>query len=156
MALCHWLPQKPVSSPRALAVLLNENAEMKASSDVREAASKRQRLNSFPENNLTEDQRHFFDGFGPDLCRQWDVLYDSSDATQPATRDLMTAGILQDLRTPGSMFNGSTRDLTEASAIDTRDNIQLASAFLGNQDGFDQYSGIGHWLFNEWDGSIVW
>lgn len=126
------------------------------SSDVREAASKRQRLNSFPENNLTEEQRHFFEGFGPDLCRQWDVLYDGTDATQPATRDLMTAGILQDLRTPGSMFNGSTRDMNDSSALDKGDNMQLASAFLGNQDGFDQYSGIGNWLFNDWDGTMMW
>jgi len=131
---------------------------LKNLSDVREAAGKRQRLNSFPENNLTEEQRHFYEPFGPHLCRQWDVLYDGTDASQPATRDLMTAGILQDLRTPGSVFNGggSTRDLNDTSALDTRDNIQLASAFLGNQEGFDQYGGIGNWLFNDWDGATMW
>lgn len=67
----------------------------------------------------------------------------------------MTAGILQDLRTPGSLFAGSGREM-DSSALDTRDNIQLASAFLGNQDGFDQYGGIGNWLFNDWDGTMMW
>lgn len=75
------------------------------------------------------------------------------DETHPAARDLMTAGILQDLRTPGSMY-GQNDNL----ALDTLDNIQLASAFLGNPDagGFDQYGGIGNWLFNDWDGKMMW
>lgn len=124
-------------------------------SDVRDAATKRQRLNSFPENNLTEDQRQFFELFGPDLCREWDVLFENAgtDARQPAARDLVTAGILQDLRTPGSVYGQN-----DNIALDTRDNIQLANAFLGNQDagGFDQYGGIGNWLFNDWDGSMMW
>lgn len=126
-------------------------------SDVREAATKRQRLNSFPENNLTDEQRQFFAPFGPDLCRQWDVLFEGGDASQPGTRDLMTAGILQDLRAPGAMFAGSSGMNGREMALDTRDNIQLASAFLGGAEGgFDQYGGIGNWLFNDWDGTMMW
>jgi hypothetical protein len=120
---------------------------LKRMTDVKEKLTKCQRSTYFPENNLTPEQMHYFDGFGPDLCRTWDVLFvDESSSAQPATRDLMTAGILQDLRTPGVIYAESGE---QSGGLEGQAGISLDAPLLDMS--LDQYGGIGNWLFSDWE-----
>lgn len=123
---------------------------LKRTTDVRDKVTKSQRSTSFPENNLTPEQMQFFDSFGADLCRCWDVLYHNSNTQhQPsAARDIMTAGILQELRTPGGLYAESPQ---ESSGIDGSTAMGLDAQLLDGQVSLDQYGGIGNWLFNDWE-----
>jgi hypothetical protein len=125
---------------------------LKRMTDVRDKVVKLQRSTYFPENNLTTEQMQFFDGFGSDLCRSWDVLFvNENSSTQQATRDLMTAGILQDLRTPGGIYTES------GVAVDGHAGMSLDAPLM--DISLDQYGGIGNWLFNDWEiqgGGTLW
>jgi len=124
---------------------------LKRITDVREKVTKCQRSTYFPENNLTPEQMQFFDGFGADLCRSWDVLYHHSSSQQApeAARDIMTAGILQDLRTPGGLYSDSGQD--NVNAVDGPGVMALDAQLVDGQISLDQYGGIGNWLFNDWE-----
>ncbi|KAF2399460.1 hypothetical protein EJ06DRAFT_478378 [Trichodelitschia bisporula] len=117
---------------------------------VRDKVTKTQRSTYFPENNLTPEQIQFFDNFGTDLCRSWSVLYDTSSTQPSAARDLMTAGILQDLRTPGGLYS----EPIAGSAVEG--TMPLEEHMLHPQLSMDQYSGIGNWLFNDVDSGALW
>jgi hypothetical protein len=127
---------------------------LKRITDVRDKVTQCQRSTYFPENNLTPEQLQLFEAFGPDLCRSWEVLHVSgSNSLQPAARDLMTAGILQDLRTPGGLYPEQGQEQHNGN-IDG----QLDTALLDAQASLDQYGGIGNWLFNDWEmqGGALW
>ncbi|TLD35417.1 hypothetical protein E2P81_ATG11536 [Venturia nashicola] len=123
---------------------------LKRITDVRDKVTKSQRSTYFPENNLTPEQMQFFDSFGADVCRSWDVLYHNSDTQhQPsAARDIVTAGILQELRTPGGLYAES---LQEGPGIDGSNTMGLDAQLLDGPVSLDQYGGIGNWLFNDWE-----
>jgi Fungal specific transcription factor domain len=129
---------------------------LKNLADVREKVTKGPRGSLFPENNLTVDQTQFFNSFGGDLCRAWDVLYHgTNNAQQPQTRDLMTAGILQDLRTPGSMYPDPAPEHAQPdtqTGMVTQPNLSLDASILDTAGvvNLDTYGGIGNWLFNDW------
>ncbi|KAF2417643.1 hypothetical protein EJ08DRAFT_703357 [Tothia fuscella] len=130
---------------------------LKRMTDVRDKVTHCQRSTYFPENNLTPEQMQYFNSFGPDLCRSWDVLHVGGNNTlQPATRDLMTAGILQDLRTPGALYPDQTQD--PAGVLDGHGGTPLDPSLLNGQITLDQYGGIGNWLFNDWEiqGGALW
>jgi hypothetical protein len=124
---------------------------LKRITDVRDKVTKSQRSTYFPENNLTPEQMQFFDVFGAVLCRSWDVLYHNSNTQQQpsAARDLLTAGILQDLRTPGGLYAESPQE--PGAAVDEASTIALGTQLLDGQVSMDQYGGIGNWLFNDWE-----
>jgi hypothetical protein len=129
---------------------------LKRMTDVKEKVTKCQRSTYFPENNLKPEQTHFFDAFGSDLCRSWDVLFvNESSSVQPATRDLMTAGILQDLRTPGGVYVESGHE--QAGSLDGQAGMSLDAPLMDIT--LDQYGGIGNWLFSDWEiqgGGSLW
>lgn len=155
---------------------------LKTLADVRSKITRRQRSTYFPDNNLTEDQAQFFADFGPDLAREWNVLYGSQSHRcgngnmphesnrQVATRDLMTAGILSDLQTqnqaqgPGPAEDGAggrgvlPTGMTPDAATATANNgsSMFPEPLLDAVPTTFDYDGIGNWLFNDWDTTAMW
>lgn len=119
---------------------------LKRLNDVKARVMKCQRNSYFPENNLSPEQIQFFDGFGPDLCRSWNVLYPGT-SSQQSTRDLMTAGILTDLYTETAHEGAETNGV---------DDISFDAQLLDPQWSLDPYRGVGNWLFNDWQGTSHW
>jgi hypothetical protein len=116
---------------------------LKRITDVKARVVKCQRSSYFPENNLTAEQMQLFDGFGPDLCRSWNVLYPGT-SSQQSTRDLMTAGILTDLG-----YTDTAQGGPESNGVD---DISFDAQLLDSQWSLDPYRGVGNWLFNDWQG----
>ena len=92
---------------------------------------------------MSPEQMHFFEGFGPDLCRGWNVLYPGA-SSQQSTRDLMTAGILTDLYTETAQEGADTNGV---------DDISFDAQLLDPQWSLEPYRGVGNWLFNDWQGA---
>lgn len=115
---------------------------LKRLNDVRSRVLKCQRSSYFPENNMSTEQMQFFEGFGPELCRGWNVLYPGA-SSQQHTRDLMTAGILTDLYTETAQEGAETNGV---------DDISFDAQLLDPQWSLDPYRGVGNWLFNDWQG----
>ena len=116
---------------------------LKRLNDVKSRVLKCQRSSYFPENNMSPEQMHFFEGFGPDLCRGWNVLYPGA-SSQQSTRDLMTAGILTDLYTETAQEGADTNGV---------DDISFDAQLLDPQWSLEPYRGVGNWLFNDWQGA---
>ncbi|KAF1809370.1 hypothetical protein P152DRAFT_403475 [Eremomyces bilateralis CBS 781.70] len=151
---------------------------LKTLADVRSKISGRQKSTYFPDNNLTEDQAQFFVDFGPDLAREWNVLYGSQSHRcgngnmpdesnrQVATRDLMTAGILSDLQTqaqgaaPADDVSAGRGLLPTGMAPDEAANgasgMYHQEPLLDSVPTTFDYDGIGNWLFNDWDATAMW
>ena len=137
--------------------------------EVRDYVTKRARLGHLPENNLTPEQSAFFEEFGPDLCRQWNILHTGVHNRQYAVTntDMMTAGILQDLRTPGGLSPAPDGRLVQP--LGTFGDVQGMNANpnpnagvrveppVPEQDALmEQYGGIGNWLLADWDNGMPW
>ena len=125
--------------------------------EVKEKVTRGQQASPFPENNLTPEQIHYFDGFGSDICRFWHVLYNGMNTQHSQTRDLMTAGILQDLRTPGSLVADNDSSSDQMLHMNGQSSLTFGMQTLTPGMSVDQYGGIGNWLFNmnDWDRGVI-
>ncbi len=126
--------------------------------EVKEKVTRGQQTSLFPENNLTPEQIQYFDSFGSDTCRFWHVLYSGIDTQHSQTRDLMTAGILQDLRAPGSIFADNETNGDQIPHMNGQPALPFGIQNVAPGVSLDQYGGIGNWLFNmnDWDGGTMW
>lgn len=126
--------------------------------EVREKVTRGSQATTFPENNLTQDQIQYFDSFGSDICRVWHVLFHGMNTQHSQTRDLMTAGILQDLRTPGSLMADNDSNSDQMLQINGQTTLPFGMQALAPGINLDQYGGIGNWLFNmgDWDNGTMW
>ena len=117
---------------------------------------------------LTLDEQTYFTGFGMDLCRLGDVILspynhdfpDSSrrpddDQCARTVSDMMTAGILAELKAPGDGAAGVDEYLPLAPVIDPQHPGQAAAggegADMSDEFLYGQYEGIGNWLLRDWD-----
>lgn len=117
---------------------------------------------------LTSDQQATFCGFGTDLCRLGDVMLahyphdivdsgrQEDDQYARTVSDMMTAGILAELKTPMDSTSAPVDEyLPLASVIDH--NTQLAfgveepTSIIPDEVLYGQYEGIGNWLLRGWD-----
>ncbi|EZG07522.1 hypothetical protein H106_03122 [Trichophyton rubrum CBS 735.88] len=117
---------------------------------------------------LTSDQQATFCGFGTDLCRLGDVMLahyphdivdsgrQEDDQYARTVSDMMTAGILAELKTPMDSASAPVDEyLPLASVIDH--NTQLAfgveepTSIIPDEVLYGQYEGIGNWLLRGWD-----
>ncbi|KAK2871753.1 hypothetical protein FQN49_002865 [Arthroderma sp. PD_2] len=117
---------------------------------------------------LTADQQTTFCGFGTDLCRLGDVMLanypheivesgrQEDDQYARTVSDMMTAGILAELKTPMDSTSVPVDEyLPLASVIDH--NTQLAfgveepTSVIPDEILYGQYEGIGNWLLRGWD-----
>jgi hypothetical protein len=92
--------------------------------------------------------------FGPDLCRQWDTLWEEAATTNSTEQDLETAGILNDLRTPMITGYPNPRQPLPEIAMHDHGNIGIDheetawfSTQLLNAPDLLEFGGIGNWLF---------
>jgi hypothetical protein len=116
-----------------------------------EVAKMPQEDTMLPLTTLSNDEKSFFSMFGPSLSWAWDDLIAgqhsrgvSGSQCQRTESEIMTAGILAELRTP----------IASPAAVD--DHQQL-STFLEHQPDdlmHSQYDGVGNWLLKDWDWSI--
>jgi hypothetical protein len=95
-----------------------------------------------------------FEDFGPDLCLQWDTLWDEAATTHSTEQDLETAGILNDLRTPMMTEYPDPRQPLQELATHDHGNIEMGheetqwfSSQLLNAPDLLEFGGIGNWLF---------
>lgn len=143
---------------------------LKALQGMMEEVSKLPRQNERPHQPslLTLDEQTYFSGFGMDLCRLGDVILspynhdfpDSSrrpddDQCARTVSDMMTAGILAELKAPGEGAGGTDEYLPLAPVIDSQHPAQTAPAGEGAEVSdeflYSQYEGIGNWLLRDWD-----
>jgi len=69
-------------------------------------------------------------------------------------RDIMTAGILHDLRTPGGLYSDAGQD--SGTVVDGTGSMGIDAQLLDAQVSLDQYGGIGNWLFSDWENGTFW
>ncbi|KAM5470848.1 hypothetical protein MauCBS54593_003892 [Microsporum audouinii] len=119
---------------------------------------------------LTTDQQATFCGFGTDLCRLGEVMLahyphdivdtgrQEDDQYARTVSDMMTAGILAELKTPMDPASAPVDEyLPLASVIDH--NTQLAfgveepTSIIPDEVLYGQYEGIGNWLLRGWGGN---
>jgi hypothetical protein len=112
--------------------------------------------------SLTSEQEACFSGFGADLCRIRDLIiiphaHELLDPRRhdevPYSRsvsDMMTAGILAELKTPMETSAAYDGYLPLATMLDDPlaggENADVADDTLSGQ-----YEGIGNWLLRQWD-----
>ncbi|KAI1930182.1 hypothetical protein LOZ65_001559 [Ophidiomyces ophidiicola] len=116
---------------------------------------------------LTPDQQACFSGFGTDLCRLGDVMlanypHDMADSGRPeddqyarTVSDMMTAGILAELKTPMDAAAALDEYLPLATVVDHNTHLALGgdAAEITDEMMYNQYDGIGNWLLRDWDWS---
>ncbi|WEW59620.1 hypothetical protein PRK78_005098 [Emydomyces testavorans] len=107
---------------------------------------------------LTPNQQACFSGFGTDLCRLGDVMlanypHELVESGRPeddqyarTVSDMMTAGILAELKTP----------MDATAAMDEYFPLATTQAVMGGDAAhhdvmYDRYDGIGKWLLRDWD-----
>ncbi|KAI2103774.1 hypothetical protein LOZ04_005464 [Ophidiomyces ophidiicola] len=114
---------------------------------------------------LTPDQQACFSGFGTDLCRLGDVMlanypHDMADSGRPeddqyarTVSDMMTAGILAELKTPMDAAAALDEYLPLATVVDHNTHLALGgdAAEITDEMMYNQYDGIGNWLLRDWD-----
>lgn len=148
----------------------------KALQSMVEEASKSSRNPDAPQPTpLTPDQQACFNGFGIDLCRLGEVILGSyprdvfgpghadEDQYVRTVSDMMTAGILAELKTPMDPAAALDEYLPLATVVDPSTH-----AAMGGGDAppdtvtddilYGQYEGIGNWLLRDWDwnADITW
>ncbi|EEP77536.1 predicted protein [Uncinocarpus reesii 1704] len=120
---------------------------------------------------LTPDQQACFSGFGTDLCRLGDVMlanypHEVGESGRPeddqyarTVSDMMTAGILAELKTPMDTAAVLDEYLPLATVVDQNTHAVMGGdAAEVTEDMYNQYEGIGNWLLREWDwnNDIAW
>ena len=129
--------------------------------NLTDAVTKQSRSNHPPLMDLSMDQHSLFDVFGADLCREWEYIMKNAfekhvrgpDQGQyrSTTSDLMTAGILAELKTPSST---PVPDPTVALPMAFDHQVGYygsATAGLGFEAPPNgHYEGIGNWLLANW------
>ena len=167
---CHHYPYLWQAAEQELSVINTSQRELgkrwpsaigalNALQNIRDAVSK-QAGSGLPTSiiGLSGEQHAFFECFGPHLCRQWAPIMSprapvrQSDQGQynSTESDMMTAGILAELKTP--------------AATPALERMPLAmSSHYGDADtGADEsllrssYEGIGNWLLSEWGSQATW
>jgi hypothetical protein len=121
---------------------------------LKEKITTRQKTDYLYETQISPNQRDMFEDFGPDLCRQWAALWGEQTSRQSSAQDLVTAGILNDLRTPAAVGYQIPREPTQEINSNGHGNIGMDneenewfSAQLMNAPNWHEYGGIGNWLF---------
>ncbi|EER23101.1 hypothetical protein D8B26_004411 [Coccidioides posadasii str. Silveira] len=114
---------------------------------------------------LTPDQQACFSGFGTDLCRLGDVMlanypHEMVESGRPeddqyarTVSDMMTAGILAELKTPMDAAAALEEYLPLATVIDHNTQVAMGGEATEITDEmlYNQYEGIGNWLLRDWD-----
>ncbi|OAX78986.1 hypothetical protein ACJ72_06702 [Emergomyces africanus] len=123
--------------------------------------------------SLTPEQLTCFSGFGTDLCRLGEVILtphiqdllgprgmDDGQYSRSAS-DMMTAGILAELKTPistpaaldGYLPLATVREHHQMHNVAGGDTVDITDDILCGQ-----YAGIGNWLLKDWDwnSDIAW
>ncbi|ODH39352.1 hypothetical protein ACO22_01920 [Paracoccidioides brasiliensis] len=141
---------------------------------MKEEASKAPRhKDSHPLGSLTSEQMTCFSGFGTDLCRLGEAILaphiqgllgprraDDNQRSRTAS-DMMTAGILAELKTPISTPAALDGYLPLATVLE-HPPIHIAAggdtADITDDILCAQYEGIGNWLLKDWDwnSDIAW
>ncbi len=115
---------------------------------IRNLAMTQRRLDGFPENNLTTEQAAFFDDFGSELCREWNVLCGKGNVTAINTaRDSSLGNFVSGSGLP----NLSTLPVTSSALAVDEPGLMLEQddgQSFGNvvQDPLTQFGEIGDWL----------
>ncbi|PGG96987.1 hypothetical protein AJ80_09760, partial [Polytolypa hystricis UAMH7299] len=136
-----------------------------------------------PMGHLTPDQRACFSGLGTDLCRLGDILLappthhphelldprrsgtgaNESEQYSRTASDMMTAGILAELKTPIGTPAVLDNYLPLATVVDATQSTGGGGIPGGTVEMTDemlctQYAGIGNWLIRDWDwnSDIAW
>ncbi|KAH9876248.1 hypothetical protein J1614_004127 [Plenodomus biglobosus] len=129
--------------------------------DVRQKLSQRPQLKHLPAITFPESTAHFFEDFGPDLCRLWHAIHQRlPQRPLAAPRELEMAGILQGLRRPNDQ--GLDHDLVANSTVHqvmAHDQVgiipSLEPSMLQPQELLGLY-GAAHWLAIDWDQAMGW
>ncbi|KAF2642358.1 hypothetical protein P280DRAFT_396646 [Massarina eburnea CBS 473.64] len=132
--------------------------------DVREKVMQRPSQGYFPDINMPPTITHFFNDFGPELCRMWHPIHQRlPQTTNIAPRELETAGILQGLRTPATQpidLDVVTNAALQQQMMDNQvtAGASLEPTLLQPQEWFGPYGtgGIGNWLMLDWDQAFGW
>ncbi|KAK2745914.1 hypothetical protein FQN57_003527 [Myotisia sp. PD_48] len=123
---------------------------------------------------LSLDQQKSFTGFGTDLCRLGDVMLGSvlpdrmessrleDDQYSRTVSDMMTAGILAELKTPLDAAATLNEYLPLATVLDHTTQLAVGGEETKtshpNEDllygQYGPYDGIGNWLLRDWDWNI--
>ncbi len=132
---------------------------MRVLQNITDAVTKRVRSDHPPLMGLSVDQHCLFTVFGADLCQEWAYIMENAfekhtrrpdhGQYRSTTSDLMTAGILADLKTPSA-----TPALDPQVSLPVLFDNQLAY-YDGVGTGLDapingHYEGIGNWLLASW------
>lgn len=114
---------------------------------------------------LTPDQQACFSGFGTDLCHLGDVMLANNpqelvDSGRPeddhycrTVSDMMTAGILAELKTPMDTAAALDEYLPLATVVDNNTQAAMGGEAAATADDliYNQYEGMGNWLLRDWD-----
>lgn len=129
--------------------------------NLTDAVSKQTRSNHPPLMDLSIDQHSLFDVFGAELCREWEYIMKNAfekhvrrpdhGQYRSTTSDLMTAGILADLKTPSAT---PAPDPTVPLPMVFDHHVGYYGGAVSGL-GFDEptnghYEGIGNWLLANW------
>ncbi|KAH6639866.1 hypothetical protein C7974DRAFT_139827 [Boeremia exigua] len=128
--------------------------------DVREKATQRPHIGTFPEISLPSTTSQFFSDFGPDLCRMWHTIHQRlPQAANFAPRELEMAGILQGLRTPNHHLDlDIAADVAAQHMMNNQvtTEVSVEPTLLQPQEWFGPYA-MGNWLMTDWDqGGLGW
>ncbi|KAK2747399.1 hypothetical protein FQN55_005148 [Onygenales sp. PD_40] len=182
---CYRYPHMWAKAEQDLRVIYNSQKELstrwpsaigslKALQSMKEEAAKATRQeDTQPLGNLTPEQLTCFSGFGTDLCRLGEAILTphtqglldprkaDDDQYSRTASDMMTAGILAELKTPISTPAVLDGYLPLATVVEHHPMhppgegqvVDIADDMLCNQ-----YEGIGNWLLKDWDwnSDIAW
>ena len=167
---CHRYPYLWEAAEQELSVINTSQRELgkrwpsaigalNALQNIRDAVSK-QAASGLPTpiNGLSGEQHSFFECFGPHLCRQWAPIMSHRAPVRQADQgqynstesDMMTAGILAELKTPA------------ATPALERMPLAMSSQYGDADTGADEtllrspYEGIGNWLLSDWGSQAPW
>lgn len=134
--------------------------------NLTDAVTKQTRSNHPPLMDLSMDQHSLFDVFGAELCREWEYIMKNAfekhvrrpghGQYRSTTSDLMTAGILAELKTP-SVTPVPDPAVALPMAFDQHVGYYGgAVAGLGFDDPTNgHYEGIGNWLLANWSSDFI-
>ncbi|OJD14069.1 hypothetical protein AJ78_05546 [Emergomyces pasteurianus Ep9510] len=182
---CYRYPHLWVKAEQDLRIIYNSQKELStrwpsaigslnALRSMKEEASKTPRHEEFQVlGSLTPEQLTCFSGFGTDLCRLGEVILTpriqdllgprriDDDQYSRSASDMMTAGILAELKTPISTPAALDGYLPLATVLEHHqmhstaggDTVDITDDILCGQ-----YAGIGNWLLKDWDwnSDIAW
>ncbi|PGG97363.1 hypothetical protein AJ79_09236 [Helicocarpus griseus UAMH5409] len=182
---CYRYPHIWAKAEQDLGIIYNSQKELsarwpsaigslKALQSMKEEASKAPRHeDTQPLGSLTPEQLTCFSGFGTDLCRLGEVILTphvqdvldprrtDDDQYSRTASDMMTAGILAELKTPISTPAALDGYLPLATVLEHNPMNPTAggeTAEVADDILCGQYEGIGNWLLKDWDwnSDIAW